>query len=80
MFLRYIAPSEQYFPFFELALKWFTAFIKYNNFHFQYSLLQIYGADGSLLRAESRRGRGKGRGGAVSITLLQNPIESNSIA
>lgn len=29
--------------------------------------LQIYGADGSLLRAESRRGRGKGRGGAVSI-------------
>lgn len=31
-------------------------------------ILQIYGADGSLLRAESRRGRGKGRGGgAVSI-------------
>lgn len=29
---------------------------------------QIYGADGSLLRAESRRGRGKGRGGgAVSF-------------
>lgn len=32
--------------------------------------LQIYGADGSLLRAESRRGRGKGRGGgAVSIPM-----------
>lgn len=26
----------------------------------------IYGADGSLIRGESRRGRGKGRGGGVS--------------
>lgn len=33
---------------------------------FSFSSLQIYGADGSLLRAESRRGRGKGRGGGVS--------------
>lgn len=31
--------------------------------------LQIYGADGSLIRGESRRGRGKGRGGAVSTHL-----------
>lgn len=38
---------------------WIFVFLEY---------LQIYGADGSLLRAESRRGRGKGRGGgAVSI-------------
>lgn len=37
-----------------------------NDFIFNF---QIYGADGSLLRAESRRGRGKGRGGgAVSIS------------
>lgn len=33
--------------------------------YFSYFQL-IYGADGSLIRGESRRGRGKGRGGGVS--------------
>lgn len=37
---------------------------------FLFLLLQIYGADGSLLRPESRRGRGKGRGGGVSIKKI----------
>lgn len=38
---------------------------------------QIYGADGSLLRAESRRGRGKGRGGgAVSIPNIYLNFDS----
>lgn len=49
--------------------------MKYDDFkllkHKSQFNLQIYGADGSLLRAESRRGRGKGRGGgAVSILSL----------
>lgn len=53
-------------------------FYKILNFSLIF-FLQIYGADGSLLRAESRRGRGKGRGGAVSIPiLLQNPIDEKN--
>lgn len=36
-------------------------------------IFQIYGADGSLLRAESRRGRGKGRGGGA-VSIIPNKL------
>lgn len=38
-------------------------------------LLQIiYSADGTVVRGESRRGRGKGRGGVSTIYMLQNLV------
>lgn len=37
-----------------------------NKYSFSF---QIYGADGQLIRNESKRGRGKGRGGGVSIYM-----------
>lgn len=47
-------------------LSWLSHYIRaFNNNAISFIYLQIYGADGSLLRAESRRGRGKGRGGGA---------------
>lgn len=43
---------------------------------FFFYLQLIYGADGTLIRGESRRGRGKGRGGGVSTVSITGYIFS----
>lgn len=50
-----------------ISINWFIHFSNDINYavFVCFMWFQIYGADGSLLRAESRRGRGKGRGGGA---------------
>ena len=69
-FLDKLQANENFKCDFAQISKWFTLheiFLIHFFLSSYFSFFQIiYSADGTILRGESRRGRGKGRGGGVS--------------